>query len=135
MTYNFIPALKMAEQKPQEATEQPKENLSDWKEFDEFYSAHELQLYGMSFPKSLGESLYFKLKNEVFDTNNFFQIMDNQDECRYLLKAKREIKKHEFVFLVDHAWTYKLRQYNELCKTYPQMIKRATSMLKYGSIK
>ena len=52
-------------------TEQKETNSSEiksgeWKEYDDFYSAHELQLFGMSFPKELGEKLYFKLKNEIF---------------------------------------------------------------------
>lgn len=111
------------------------DNKGEWKEFDEFYSAHELQLFGMSFPKELAEKLYFKLKNEIFDMNNFFEIMDNPNEQRYLLRTKKEIKKNDHVFLVDHAWTYRLRQYSEFCKTYPTLIKRCTTMLKYGAVK
>ena len=38
-------------------------NTTEWKEYDDFYAAHELQLFGMSFPKELGEKLFFKLKN------------------------------------------------------------------------
>jgi hypothetical protein len=111
------------------------DNKGEWKEFDEFYSAHELQLFGMSFPRELAEKLYFKLKNEIFDMNNFFEIMDNPNEQRYLLRTKKEIKKNDHVFLVDHAWTYRLRQYSEFCKTYPTLIKRCTTMLKYGAVK
>ena len=122
----------MSEQKETTSSEV---NTSEWKEYDDFYAAHELQLFGMSFPKELGEKLYFKLKNEIFDTNMFFEILDNQDECRYLLKAKKDIKKNEHVFLVDHAWTYRLRQYSQFCENYPQIIKRATTMLKYGHVK
>ena len=113
------------------------ENQSDskWKEFDDFYSSHELQLYGMQFPKELSEKLFVKLKNEIFDTDNFFEIFDNQDENRYLLKAKKDIAKNDLVFLIDHCWTYKLRQFNYFCENYPQIIKRTMTMLKYSFIK
>ena len=103
--------------------------------FKEFLSAHELQLYGMQFPKELEEKLYTKLKYEIFDTSNYFEIMDNQDENRYLLRAKKEMKKNEFVCLVDHCWTYKLRKFNYFCENFPSIIKRATTMLKYGAIR
>jgi len=58
--------------------------------------------------------------------------MDNQDENRYLLRSKVDIKKNEFVCLVDHCWTYKLRKFNYFCENFPNIIKRATTMLKYG---
>lgn len=112
------------------------ENIeNNWKEFNDFYSAHELQLYGMQFPKELAEKLYVKLKNEIFDTDIFFEILDNQNENRYMLKCKKDIEKNDLVFLIDHCWTYKLRQFNYFCENYPQIIKRSMSMLKYGFIR
>ena len=101
----------------------------------EFLSSHELQLYGMQFPKELEEKLYTKLKYEIFDVTNYFEIMDNQDENRYLLRAKKEMKKNEFVCLIDHCWTYKLRKFNYFCENFPNIIKRATTMLKYAGIR
>ena len=101
----------------------------------DFLSAHELQLYGMQFPKELEEKLYTKLKYEIFDAQNYFEIMDNQDENRYLLRSKVNIKKNEFVWLIDHCWTYKLRKFNYFCENFPNIIKRATTMLKYGNIR
>ena len=101
----------------------------------EFLSAHELQLYGMQFPKELEEKLYTKLKYEIFDVANYFEIMDNQDENRYLLRAKKNMKKNELVCLIDHCWTYKLRKFNYFCENFPNIIKRATTMLKYAGIR
>ena len=103
--------------------------------FKDFLSAHELQLYGMQFPKELEEKLYTKLKYEIFDVANYFEIMDNQDENRYLLRAKKNMKKNEFVCLIDHCWTYKLRKFNYFCENFPNIIKRATTMLKYAGIR
>ena len=119
--------------------EQAKQEISKddekWKEFNEFKSAHELQLFGMQFPDELTEKLFVKLKYEIFDTDNFFEIMDNQDENRYLLRAKQNLKKNDQVFLIDHCWTLKLRQFNYFCENFPNIIKRVTTMLKYGNYK
>ena len=108
---------------------------SSWKEFDEFYEAHSLQLFGMNFPKSLCEKLFFKLKNEIFDAGRFFEIIDNQPEDRMMLKAKQPIKKDLEVFLVDHCWTFKIRQFNDFCEKYPDVIQRVLRMLKYSHIR
>ena len=120
----------------QKENETKKEESSSKEEIIEgmkdFLSAHELQLYGMQFPKELEQKLYTKLKYEIFDCQHYFEIMDNQDENRYLLRAKVNIKKNEFICLVDHCWTYKLRKFNYFCQNFPNIIKRATTMLKYG---
>ena len=113
-------------------SQEKEENIEGIKEF---LSAHELQLYGMQFPKELEEMLYTKLKYEIFDISNYFEIMDNQDENRYLLRSKKNIKKNEFICLIDHCWTYKLRKFNYFCENFPNIIKRATSMLKYAGIR
>ena len=89
----------------------------------------------MQFPKELELKLYTKLKYEIFDVSNYFEIMDNQDENRYLLRAKKDMKKNEFVCLIDHCWTYKLRKFNYFCENFPNIIKRATTMLKYAGIR
>jgi tubulin--tyrosine ligase-like protein 12 len=123
---------KNDEQAIKESHEDPKE----WKDYKNFYEAHNLQLYGMNFPvKELGEKLFFKLKNEIFDSTRFFEILDNQDECRFLLKAKIDLKKNMEILLVDHCWTFKLRQFDEFCEKYPQIIDRVLQMLKHSNIK
>ncbi len=106
-----------------------------WEEYEKFYEFHEMQLYGMNFPKDLGEKLFYKLKYEVFDSSRFFEIQDNQQESRLLLKSKCDIKKEFEVFLVDHCWTFKLRQFNEFCEKYPNIIQRVLQMIKYSNIK
>ena len=115
--------------KEDKSTEENIEGIKD------FLSAHELQLYGMQFPKELEEKLYTKLKYEIYDVANYFEIMDNQDENKYLLRAKKDMKKNEFVCLIDHCWTYKLRKFNYFCENFPNIIKRVTTMLKYAAIR
>ena len=122
------------EKKPESSTaEAPAEEKVEG--MKDFLASHELQLYGMQFPKELEENLFTKLKYEIFDASHYFEIMDNQDEDRYLLRSKQNIKKNEFVCLIDHCWTYKLRKFNYFCENFPNIIKRATTMLKYGTIR
>jgi hypothetical protein len=107
----------------------------NWKEFDKFYEAHGMQLYGMNFPKELGEKLFYKLKHEIFDSTRFFEVLDNQQEERFQVNAKLNMKKDFEVFLVDHCWTFKIRQFNYFCEKYPNIIDRIYNMLKYSHVK
>ena len=110
--------------------------LENWTEYDEFLKAHDMQIYGINFPVStLGEKLYYKLKHEVFDSSIFFEIVENQEEGRFALNSKQAIKKDYEVFLVDHCWTFKLRQFNYFCEKFPNVIERVYKMLKYSHIK
>lgn len=107
----------------------------NWEDFDKFYEAHGMQLYGMNFPKELGEKLFYKLKYEIFDSARFFEVLDNQQEERFQVNAKLNMKKEFEVFLVDHCWTFKIRQFNHFCEKYPNVIDRIYNMLKYSNIK
>lgn len=121
---------------PEEQEKQKKGiQTENWEEYERFYEFHGMQLYAMNFPKDLGEKLYYKLKYEIFDSSRFFEIQDNQNEARLLMKAKVDIKKEFEVFLVDHCWTFKIRQFNEFCEKYPHVIKRVLEMVKYGNNK
>ena len=122
-------------EKKDNASKKPEETEEKIEGMKDFLSAHELQLYGMQFPHELEEKLFTKLKYEIFDAQHYFEIMDNQDENRYLLRSKKNIKKNEFICLIDHCWTYKLRKFNYFCENFPNIIKRATSMLKYAGIR
>ena len=122
-------------EKKDDASKKPEETEEKIEGMKDFLSAHELQLYGMQFPHELEEKLFTKLKYEIFDAQHYFEIMDNQDENRYLLRSKVDIKKNEFVCLIDHCWTYKLRKFNYFCENYPNIIKRVTTMLKYATIR
>ena len=122
-------------EKKDNASKKPEETEEKIEGMKDFLSAHELQLYGMQFPHELEEKLFTKLKYEIFDAQHYFEIMDNQDENRYLLRSKVDIKKNEFVCLIDHCWTYKLRKFNYFCENYPNIIKRVTTMLKYATIR
>ena len=111
------------------------EYSKEWKEFEEFYEAHILQLYGLNFPKELAEKLFFKLKYEIFDSGRFFEILEDTEEQEAHVKTKSSLKKNMDVFLIDHFWTFKLRQIDTFFDQtqYPNLISRANNMIKFRS--
>lgn len=103
-----------------------------WKEYKDFLDSHELQLYGMGFPTSkLGEKLYYKLKYDVFEPN-VFKIIDNQSLKKYQLVSNVNMIADNEVYLVDHCWTFKIREYNNFVNNNPDLVERLFKMLKYA---
>jgi hypothetical protein len=56
------------------------------KNVDAFYQFHGVQLVGNGIPgdKKLITSIYNKLVNQKFDAGDYFQIIDNEDENRFM---------------------------------------------------
>ena len=81
-------------------------------QFKKFMQFHELQLYGIQFPKALERKLFDKLRNEVFDIGTKVKIMVDEEEERTELQCQGggSLKKEEDVYLVDHLWTFKQRE-------------------------
>jgi len=77
-----IPEEKKELKFPEEAKKQPSpfENLKE--PYKSFYESHGVQLISINFPPSpsLLMKLYDKLIKGVFDANEYFQILDNEDE-------------------------------------------------------
>ena len=50
-----------------------------------FYQFHGVQLIGINFPPEAKfiTQLYKKLKTQVFDSGNYFEILENQDLDRF----------------------------------------------------
>lgn len=77
----------------------------------EFESVHGVLLASAGLPGSLWRKLYEKLKDEVLDGGRVFEI----EECegglqRRLLLACERLGQCEDVFLIDHAWSFRLSQ-------------------------
>lgn len=102
-----------------------------WDEYQQFLKAHELQLYSMAFPvEKLGEKLYYKLKYEVFESN-VFKLSDNEEETKIFVQSNSNLIANQEVFLIDHCWTFKIRQFQEFVDSNPSIIERVFGMLKY----
>jgi hypothetical protein len=101
--------------------------------FKKFMEFHELQLYGIRFPKSLERSLYDKLKGDIFDIGFKVKIMVDQEEHKVDLHcAASTLKKEEDVYLVDHLWTFKQRDILKVLRTNDKLLERMLVIVKYS---
>ncbi|XP_020526121.1 tubulin--tyrosine ligase-like protein 12 [Amborella trichopoda] len=77
--------------------------------FDEFSEAHAILLANSGIPSSMHQRLFFKLSTEAFDGGDFFEIevCENGRQKRLLLSGE-SMEKEADVFLVDHAWSFRL---------------------------
>jgi tubulin--tyrosine ligase-like protein 12 len=76
---------------------------------EEFLAKHELQLYGMGFPRELYPELLNKLNNDILDAGTFFKIQqtvnENNEFTGQMVVSDKDLQRHSNVFLIDHAWT------------------------------
>lgn len=83
--------------------------MGEIKSFDEFLRVHGLLLAATGLPQSLYRQLFLKLTSETFDGGEFFQIEPCEDgRQRRLVFTSDFMPKNSNLFLVDHAWTFRL---------------------------
>lgn len=107
----------------------------EWVEYKEFLQSHEMQLHSMGFPfNKLGEKLFYKLKYEIFEPDQF-KIIDNCDLEKIYVQTNKDIKTEDNIFLIDHCWTFKVREFQKYVENHQNIIERIFQMLKYSSNK
>lgn len=91
---------------------------------------HGLLLTASGLPQPLHRKLFSKLSSETFDGGSFFQIVPCDDgPQRSLVLTSESMPKHSDVFLVDHAWTFRLSDaYNQL-REVPGLAERMASIM------
>jgi len=101
--------------------------------FKKFMQFHELQLYGIQFPKALERKLFDKLRNEVFDIGSKVKIMVDEEEERTELQCSGggSLKKEEDVYLVDHLWTFKQRDAVKALQSNDKLLERMLNIISY----
>ncbi|XP_054822693.1 uncharacterized protein LOC129320996 [Prosopis cineraria] len=98
--------------------------------YEEFVKVHGLLLAASGLPESLHRQLFQKLSTETFDSGHYFQIepCENGRQRRLLLTADF-MPKYSHVFLIDHAWTFRLSDaYNQL-QQVPGLAERMGSLM------
>jgi tubulin--tyrosine ligase-like protein 12 len=100
------------------------------KTFEEFVEVHGILLAASGLPKSLHRQLFHKLSTESFDGGNYFQVepLDDGRQRRLLLTADF-IQPESNVFLVDHAWTFRLSDAPKQLKEVPGLTERMASLM------
>ncbi|RNA07704.1 tubulin--tyrosine ligase 12 [Brachionus plicatilis] len=102
-----------------------------------FRDLHQSQLKSCGLPEQYWNSLFFKLKDEVFDAGDYFQICMRVDEDDIVIgyKAKfanengLKLSDENGVFLIDHAWTYKVKDSRQNLIERPNLLSRLCIMM------
>lgn len=82
--------------------------------YEDFVKVHGLLLAASGLPQSLHRQLFEKLLSETFDGDSYFQIEPSEEgRQRRLVLTSESMFKDSNVFLVDHAWTFRL---SDACK-------------------
>ncbi|PKI43487.1 tubulin--tyrosine ligase-like protein 12 isoform X1 [Punica granatum] len=99
--------------------------------FDDFVRVHELLLTATGLPPQLHGPLFEKLSAETFDGGAYFQIEPADDEGRQrrLVMTADFMGKDSNVFLVDHAWTFRLSDAYKQLQEVPGLAQRMGSIM------
>ena len=124
------------------------ENNTD-DEYQQFLETHQLQLVFNNIPKHLYRRLYEKMKNEIFDSGSYFQLcpVDDDDEelekpfnpeRRFYVSTIENVvldpeNDENAIFLIDHAWTYRIKDARKNLKTITNLYERMASLMNVNS--
>ncbi|KAJ8922981.1 hypothetical protein NQ315_001529 [Exocentrus adspersus] len=107
-----------------------------------FLNIHRDQLAASNVPKHFWAMLYNKLTRKIFDAGNILQVVRLEyDEKReehepvWALQALSDIDRSDpkNIYLIDHAWTYRLEKAKETLKQHEGLRQRLCSMFALDS--
>lgn len=93
------------------------------------------QLQSSGVPEIYWPGLFSKLKDEVFDAGSYFQIVQRVDEDDNVIGYKalciNELDTNDpiGIFLIDHAWTYKVNEARQILLKYDQLVDRMCGLM------
>ncbi|KAK9274967.1 hypothetical protein L1049_022224 [Liquidambar formosana] len=100
------------------------------RDFDDFVKVHALLLAASGLPQSLHYQLFQKLSSDTFDGGDFFQIEPCEDgRQRRLVLTSDYMGRDSRVFLVDHAWTFRLSDAPKQLQEVPGLAQRMASLM------
>jgi tubulin--tyrosine ligase-like protein 12 len=118
-------------------------------EYEQFLQTHQLQFVFNNIPKHLYRRLYEKMKNEIFDSGSYFQLCpvdDDDEEIKKAFSPERRFyvctlkdvvldpdNDENAIFLIDHAWTYRIKDARENLKSIPNLYERMASLMNVNS--
>ncbi len=123
--------------------------MTDNNDYEHFLQTHEFQLVLNNIPKHFYRRLYEKMKNEIFDSGSYFQLCPVDDDDEELEKPFNPERKfyvstienvvldpendENAIFLIDHAWTYKIKDARNDLKSIPNLYERMASLMHVNS--
>ncbi|XP_017630746.1 uncharacterized protein LOC108473591 [Gossypium arboreum] len=98
--------------------------------YEDFVKVHDLLLAASGLPQSLHFKLFQKLTSETFDGGAHFQIEPCEEgRQRRLLLTSETMAKDSNVFLIDHAWTFRLPDAYKLLQEVPGLVQRMAALM------
>ncbi|CAM8966903.1 unnamed protein product [Rhodiola kirilowii] len=98
--------------------------------YEDFVKVHALLLAASGIPNSLHFQLYRKLSSDVFDAGNFFHIEPcHSGKQRRLVFTSDYMEKESNLFLVDHAWSFRLTDAPKQLQEVPGLVDRMASLM------
>ncbi|XP_050377119.1 uncharacterized protein LOC126794441 [Argentina anserina] len=100
------------------------------KTYEDFVKVHGLLLAASGLPQSLHRQLFQKLLSDNFDGGSHFQIEPTEDgRQRRLVLTSDHMPQNSDVFLVDHAWTFRLSEAPKQLREVPGLAERMASIM------
>eukprot|EP00249_Psilotum_nudum_P018481 c26826_g1_i1 orf=394-2997(-) len=100
------------------------------KDLNDFLRVHGILLASAGIPASLHQQLFQKLSGAVFDGGDFFRIeICEQGKQRRLLLSADRLAKFSRVFLVDHAWSFRLTEARKQLQEFPGLAERMSTLM------
>lgn len=109
--------------------------------FKEFVDYHGSQLTSSGIPEHLWHALSRKLEQQLFDAGNAFQLLlidydgvekDPEDPLYAVVVAKSggiKALNTDEIYIVDHAWTYRLHNARSQLRQIPTLLNRLSIMM------
>lgn len=109
--------------------------------FKEFVHLHRNQLSSSGVPEHLWRTLSRKLRHQTFDAGNAFQLLmieydddekDREDPLYAVVVSKPggiKASSTQDIYLIDHAWTYRLHNARNQLKQVPALLNRLAKMM------
>jgi tubulin--tyrosine ligase-like protein 12 len=123
--------------------------MPDNNDYEQFLQTHEFQLVLNNIPKHFYRRLYEKMKKEIFDSGSYFQLcpVDDDDEeleetfnpeRRYYVSTLEDVVLDPYddenaIFLIDHAWTYRIKDARNNLINIPNLYERMASLMNVGT--
>eukprot|EP00698_Gefionella_okellyi_P025009 TRINITY_DN9015_c0_g1_i3.p1 TRINITY_DN9015_c0_g1~~TRINITY_DN9015_c0_g1_i3.p1 ORF type:complete len:1211 (-),score=251.10 TRINITY_DN9015_c0_g1_i3:114-3746(-) len=97
-------------------------------DYASWLNLHVPQLMACGLPQKLWEKLYRKVRyQEVFDGGAVLQF--NLDESGYSVTALQDIKANQDIYIVDHAWTFTMREARQQLIKDPRLRERMYALM------
>ncbi|KAG8376229.1 hypothetical protein BUALT_Bualt09G0041300 [Buddleja alternifolia] len=98
--------------------------------YEDFVKVHGVLLAASGLPQSLHRKLFHKLKAETFDGGNYFLVEPVEEgRQRRLVLTTDFLGENSDVFLVDHAWTFRLSDAYKQLQEVPGLVERMAALM------